>query len=314
MPGKFEASVIADNVGLIDIPPTICELVNLNAPGEMDGQSLVPALIGESMDANVPFFAEGEYSRRSFGWARLRSFIVGDWKLIDSPSPQLFNIAADPGETNSLAEAEPERLASMREAMLSFLASKTTRDAVALEASGDADAALAALGYVAGTSGAIDDDPIGLKEPREMMAVFKGSIRADGMLKRKEPAEALPLIEWIIEQSPESEELYGLLGNCYFQLDRFEEAITAYEQALRNKGDNPHHLTRLGNCHLKLKDFERAEECYLAVLAIDPNFGAAHSRMGLILGTRTDWIGAINSFTTEAGLSITSPAAMVKAT
>ena len=298
MPGKIEPSVIKGNVGLIDIAPTICELIDLNAPGSMDGQSLVPALKGEEMDANHPFFAEGEYSRRSFGWSRLRSFIVDDWKLIDSPSPELFNLKMDPGETNSLAETEPERVTSMREAMTSFLASKTVRDAMALEASGDADAALAALGYVAGTSGAIDDDPMDLQEPREMMAVFKGSIRADGLLKRKKPTEALPLIEWILEQSPESEELYGLLGNCYFQLDRFEDAILAYEQALRNKGDNPHHLTRLGNSHLQLKNYDKAEECYLAVLAIDPNFGAAHSRLGLINGYRQEWTTAINYFQT----------------
>ena len=34
------------------------------------------------------------------------------------------------------------------------------------------------------------------------------------------------------------------------------------------------------------------------MLAIDPNFGAAHSRLGLIHGYRQDWIGAINYFTT----------------
>ena len=298
MPDRIKPSVIETNVGLIDIPPTICELVNINTPGEMDGDSLVPALDGIEMDKSRPFFAEGEYSRRSFGWARLRSFVIGDWKLIDSPSPQLFNITADPGETNDLAEAEPERLEAMREAMLSFLASKTVREAVSLEASGDADAALAALGYVAGTSGAIDDDPMDLKEPRDMLEVFKGSIRADHLLKHKDPNQALPLIEWILNKSPESEELYGLLGNCKFQLEQYEEAIVAYEMALRNKGDNPHHLTRLGNCHLKLKDYDKAEECYLAVLALDPNFGAAHSRLGLIHGFRKNWNEAINYFTT----------------
>ena len=298
MPDRIKPSVIETNVGLIDIPPTICELVNINTPGEMDGESLVSALDGIEMDKSRPFFAEGEYSRRSFGWARLRSFVVGDWKLIDSPSPQLFNITEDPGETNDLAEAEPERLEAMREAMLSFLASKTVREAVSLEASGDADAALAALGYVAGTSGAIDDDPMDLKEPRDMLEVFKGSIRADHLLKHKDPNQALPLIEWILNKSPESEELYGLLGNCKFQLEQYEEAIVAYEMALRNKGDNPHHLTRLGNCHLKLKDYDKAEECYLAVLALDPNFGAAHSRLGLIHGFRQNWNEAINYFTT----------------
>jgi len=296
MPGRIEHRIIDDKVGLIDIPPTVCELLDLSGPGDMDGRSMVPAIDGETMN-DAPFFAEGEYSRRSFNWARLRSFAMGDWKLIDSPKPELFNISEDYGETNNLADAHPERVIEMREAMLSYLSSKTVRDAVALSASGDADAALAALGYVAGDGGTIEDDPMDLKEPRDMVNVFKGMIRADWMLKRKEAEEALPLIQWMVEQSPESNEIYGLLGNCYFQLEQFERARVNYERALEGKGDNPHHLTRLGNCYKKQRKLDKAEECYRAVLAIDPQFGAAHSRLGWILATRREWSEALDHFT-----------------
>ena len=296
MPGRIQHSVIEDTVGLIDLAPTVCELLDLSGPGEMDGSSLVPAIDGEER-AELPFFAEGEYSRRSFNWARLRSIIIGDWKLIDSPKPELFKLSEDLGETNNLAESEPERVLRMREAMLDYLSTKRVRDAVALNASGEADAALAALGYVAGEGGTIDDDPMDLKEPREMVDVFKGMIRADWMLKRKEATEALPLIQWMVERSPESSEIYGLLGNCYFQLEQFDRARENYERALEGRGDNPHHLTRLGNCFKKQRNYEKAEECYRAVLAIDPQFGAAHSRLGWILATRQEWSEALDHFT-----------------
>jgi arylsulfatase A-like enzyme/tetratricopeptide (TPR) repeat protein len=296
MPGRITPQILDDSVGLIDIAPTVCELLDLSGPGEMDGRSVVPAIDGEDM-GDAPFFAEGEYSRRSFSWSRLRSFVMGDWKLIDSPNPELFNLSVDYGETNNLAGAEPERVEAMREAMRSYLASKTVRDAVALNASGEADAALAALGYVAGKSGSIDDDPDDLKEPRDMVAIFKGMIRADSMLKRKEAKEALPLIQWMVEQSPESSEIYGLLGNCHFQLKQYERSRVNYELALEGKADNPHHLTRLGNCYKKQRNYVKAEECYRAVLALDPQFGAAHSRLGWILATRQEWSEALDHFT-----------------
>ena len=294
--GRIDPRIIEDNVGLIDIAPTICELLDLNAPGNMDGRSLVPLIDGGSLP-EVPFFGEGEYSRRSFGWSRLRTFIMGQWKLIDSPNPELFDLANDYGETNNLAGARAEKVQELRAAMTSYLASKTVREPLALSASGDADAALAALGYVAGESGTIDDDPEDLKEPRDMIAVFKGMIRADSLLKHKKASEALPLIQWMIEQSPESTEIYGLLGNCHFQLEDYEEARLAYEQALRTRGDNPHHLTRLGNSYKKMRNYPKAEECYRAVLALDPDFGAAHSRLGWILAMRLEWSEALDHFT-----------------
>jgi len=296
MPGRIEYRLIDDGVGLIDIAPTICELLDLNAPGDMDGRSLVPVIDGGS-PPETPFFAECEYSRRSFGWSRLRTFVMGQWKLIDSPNPELFDLSVDYGETNNLAGAEPQRVADMREAMSSYLASKTTREAIGLTSTDEAAAALASLGYVAGKTGTIDDDPPELKEPRDMVNVFRGMIRANAMLKRKEAQEALPLIQWMVEQSPESDEIYGLLGNCRFQLEQYDAARSAYERALKNRGDNPHHLTRLGNCYKKQNDYPKAEECYRAVLAVDPDFGAAHSRLGWILAMRQEWAEALDHFT-----------------
>ena len=78
-----------------------------------------------------------------------------------------------------------------------------------------------------------------------MVDVFKGMIRADWMLKRKEAKEALPLIQWMVERSPESNEVYGLLGNCYFQLEQFERAVLARPEVMEcylMTGDADYHL------------------------------------------------------------------------
>ena len=47
-PKRFgrESQVIEQNVSLVDLFPTLCDLVDIPAPDELDGRSLVPLIEG----------------------------------------------------------------------------------------------------------------------------------------------------------------------------------------------------------------------------------------------------------------------------
>jgi arylsulfatase A-like enzyme len=103
IPGR-DPAVVHDPVSLIDLGPTILDLMGVATPGNQMGQSLVPLLRGEHPALDRPLVAE----------ARLkRSLVLSDGiKIIDDARPrgvEMYDLTADPGETKNLYdEANPD--------------------------------------------------------------------------------------------------------------------------------------------------------------------------------------------------------------
>ncbi|MDH3284168.1 MAG: sulfatase [Acidobacteriota bacterium] len=109
VPGLTDAGGRFDGqVRLIDVMPTVLELLGAGAPADLQGVSLLPALNGERHDA-LPALSEWGYSF-DVSWR------VPPWKLIfdiQTETPRLFHLDSDPGEHLDLAQQERRRTAQM---------------------------------------------------------------------------------------------------------------------------------------------------------------------------------------------------------
>lgn len=116
-PGKVKPGVSKALVSQVDLLSSLAGLTGQEVPAEAapDSFNVLPALLGKSKQARDHVVE----------FARARSLVVGDWKVIEpkagpkrsagnetgnDANPQLFNIAQDPGEQNNLAEQYPERV------------------------------------------------------------------------------------------------------------------------------------------------------------------------------------------------------------
>ncbi len=113
-------------VEMIDVFPTLLDLLGIAKPAEQHGRSLVPYLERPGAGgAGKPAFSE-------YGSTRVRTVVQGDWKLVENPdgiSPvcipdappghypigraELYDLTADPGEKENLAAAQPARVAEL---------------------------------------------------------------------------------------------------------------------------------------------------------------------------------------------------------
>jgi arylsulfatase A-like enzyme len=110
-PGRIKAGATSDVIGAFwDLLPTLCEIAGIRAPDDIDGLSIAPTLLGR-VGQKPHEYLYWEY--HSGGGAQAVRF--GDWKAIrnhvakaPAATPELYNLATDPGETTNLADQHPE--------------------------------------------------------------------------------------------------------------------------------------------------------------------------------------------------------------
>jgi arylsulfatase A-like enzyme len=116
-PGGAEAgATCAEAVSSIDFLPTLLDIAGLEPEQSVDGRSLVPLLRGTGgLDREALFWHYPHYGNQ--GGRPGSAVRAGRWKLIEwagEEQAELYDLAADPGETTDLAAREPERVAALR--------------------------------------------------------------------------------------------------------------------------------------------------------------------------------------------------------
>src|SRR5262249_23308285 len=90
---------IDGRVGLVDVMPTMLQVVGIPVPGEMQGESLLGMITptGGSTTAQQDrnTYAESDYGFTAYGWSWLRALRTGKYLYVDAPRPELYDQAAD---------------------------------------------------------------------------------------------------------------------------------------------------------------------------------------------------------------------------
>jgi arylsulfatase A-like enzyme len=133
------AANVDQPVGLIDVAPTILDALGIPAPASFSGHSLIKGAPSE-------VFSESVYARDAFGWAPLRALRAGQWKYIDAPRSELYDLSRDSGEKINQVAAEPKIAADLKTRLTKYTLGPPK------PAAGNPDAknaALRSLGYIA---------------------------------------------------------------------------------------------------------------------------------------------------------------------
>lgn len=92
----------AEVVELVDLMPTILDLLEIQIPQSVQGKSFAQTFQGTSWKSDVGY-SESLTAAQHFGAAPLRSIQDTRYKYIDSPQPELYDLRADAAEQTNLA-------------------------------------------------------------------------------------------------------------------------------------------------------------------------------------------------------------------
>jgi arylsulfatase A-like enzyme len=153
--GAHGGTVVRQPVGLVDVAPTLLDLVGLEPPEGLAGRSLRGLIEGTDDGGWLlerPIYVDVPDVTK--GVAGLRR---GRWKLVRHPAgDELYDLEEDPGETTDLAGSFPDRVRELGTQLDAWVA--RMRETAAAEGTlavpadapypGDRERALRALGYL----------------------------------------------------------------------------------------------------------------------------------------------------------------------
>src|SRR5207249_9372782 len=90
-PRLLEPRVVADEVGHVDVLPTVLDVLGLPPPAGLRGRSLLALAAGHSARP-APTYFEALSGQTTRGWAPLHGVTTGGWKYVDLPLPELYDL------------------------------------------------------------------------------------------------------------------------------------------------------------------------------------------------------------------------------
>jgi arylsulfatase A-like enzyme/Tfp pilus assembly protein PilF len=278
LPGsRLAGTAVAAPAQLADVAPTLLALAGRPLPPGIDGGSLLD--LGKAGAPERQIYSETWYPRLHFGWSELASMIQGRSHYIESPQAELFDLAADPGEKQSILERERRTYAALRQAVGRLKVPLTAPSQV------DAETAsrLASLGYLAGSAGATSGP---LPDPKSRIGALEALGRAMRLYSDQQFAAAVPVFRQILAENPRMADAWESLGQSLQKLGRRDEALDAYKQAMEVSGGVGHVAIATGWLLLEMGRYDEAREH--AELALPSDAAPARNLLAQIALARHD--------------------------
>ena len=254
-------------VSVVDVGPTLAALLGLDfAPGA-DGRELLSPLPPER-----GVYFESYHGYLHFGWSPLAGWVDARGKYVHSSNPQLFEPHADPGERRDrIASASASRLARYRDPLANITAGGVLETAAAA-ADRELVERIRALGYV--EAGGFDLLPPPLEElalpsPHDSIAELDAVGRAADRARAGDQPGALALYREVLAGNPLNSTARAGVAFSLYGLDRFPEAVAAFEELLASAPETALYHATLAACLEATGESERALLHYERAAEID---------------------------------------------
>ena len=275
-----KGAVIRPRVRLIDIVPSILDMLGFPPPKEVQGTSLLPYISGREK-RSLDSYVETYFPRENYGWSELVGLIEGDWKYIQAPKPELYNLKSDPQENENAIGREGSLAQALRKRLEETIARSSSGLASARrELTSEEREQLRSLGYADRTAGA----PSGpLPDPKDMVEELRISQRAETLELEGNIAEAAKVYAQILERDPRAPVNYVNLALVQAKMDQFDEAIRTLQRGIETIPGSLILLSRQAHTYMVMGRLQKSLDAWQAVLVIDPVYFDALLASGWIL-------------------------------
>jgi len=292
LPGQHAAKKVAARVGLVDVAPTILQAAHLPVPPVMQGESLLSFMkLDQAVAANQPsdsnlhraVYAESGYGHLSFGWSTLRAWRAGKYLYIEAPERELYDQSADPLAAHNLAP-DSKAVADTAAAQLAEFSQKIKESAAErTQLSPEQNESLHALGYFSSNPGisSESDREVG-PDPKERIAIANLLYEALVDMEQERYQEAVPILEQVFRQEPNTPIAFLQLGRAYMSLKEYQKAVAPLRSLVEKKPDDAFARYELGCALVKTGNWDEALPHFEAAISKATGSSMMHFYLALV--------------------------------
>lgn len=291
-PGRIGARESGEQPRLVDVAPTILDLIGLPALPSVDGVSLRPLAEGRAQDV-PPAYVETLQPWISYGWSPLKGLRTRALKLIEAPKPELFDLAADPQESRNVLAGRGEAAFGLRRG----IARVEARPEAGSQASDDPEVLerLRSLGYVGG--GATPGGPSGaLADPKDRLQEKEKCSQGEALLRASRFDEAIARFEAVLATDPQNRFATLRSGMAYLKKNDVTRAVPRLEAAVRADPRQAEARYALADALTRAGRNDEAVQQWLETTRLQPRRAAAWSNLGTVLSRLGKKKEAIDAF------------------
>jgi arylsulfatase A-like enzyme/Flp pilus assembly protein TadD len=259
-PALLKPAVSVTAARLVDLAPTVLDLVGAQT-ATFDGHSLRPRTAGEPPLDDQGSYFEALNANFTRNWAPLKGFVRDRVKVVDLPIPELYDLAADPGEQHNLYASQRERARDL-ESRLDRVNAGAAAPSAATPLDSDAATRLRSLGYVVSTAPKPARSFSAADDPKRLVHLNTMLDEAAAAQAQGNPLAAAATLQSVIDERPDLTIAYDRLAFALRSAGRLSDAVAVLDRAARGGHADRDLLRSLGSGLRDLGEGARA----LAVL------------------------------------------------
>lgn len=307
---KFQGSQIVEQVRSIDIMPTILNMIGEESPKKVQGKSLLPFILGKKTENKLLAYSETYWPRFHFGWSELKSLRKDQYKFIDAPKPELYNIKEDPGEIHNLVNAKASLAHEMKRS-LDTLVKKYSAEGI--EKAGpkkidnDSLEKLQALGYIGSFHSSAKNKDGELADPKDKIELYNQIKVAQFLVTEERITLAEKKIRQVLQKDPSVLEARYILGNIFFKQNKYDLALEEYKKTLEIDPDYYESIFGMAITYKRMRKYEEAIVGFKRLINIDPKDTKPYLHLGDIYEERGQLDKAMNYLKSAVEINSESP-------
>ncbi len=285
-PSLLAGGLVVDDavVGLIDIVPTVVDMLGLKSDVSFDGIPLNQC----RMNPDRMMYIETLDTYLDNGWAPLFGIRRHQDKYILAPRQEYYDLVRDPDELKNLFGARSKRVSSAVQTLSEELTRRRENDDEITQLAKDVEdldpqarKRLEALGYLGGDGPAATDGE--LPDPKDMMVVYEMVRVANAQSSKGLQDEAMAKLLKAKELTPNDYSIDKDIGIVYMRMDRLEDAVVSLNIYLESRPTNSNIHALIAQVLLKLQRVDEAKKHLLFAYEESPDNGMVLIAMGDLL-------------------------------